>query len=104
MPATALEVLRPQIQCAQFVQTLRTQAGKFIQQLSQRLASAFAYLCQAVKRLKRAILAKLQNRSRARHPVSALAVNQMAEDFVGAPRVVTFIAEGPPFRQITQQG
>jgi hypothetical protein len=57
---------------------------------------------RTIERLKRPSLAKLQHYPRPRHPISAFAVNQMADDIEGAPSVFTFISERPGFREITQ--
>src|SRR5271170_2883775 len=56
-----------------------------------------------IKRLKRLSLAKLQHYPRPRHPISAFAVNQMADDIERAPSALTFISERPHFREITQK-
>src|SRR5882757_355930 len=98
MPSTQLEVLLPRIQCTQFVQVFWPQTSKFIQSLPQRLAFALLFLSPTIKRLKSLGLAKLQHHPRARHPIRAFAVNQMANDIEGAPSVFTFSSERPHFR------
>lgn len=103
MPSTQLKVLLPQIQCAQLIQIFRPQAREFIQQLRERFTLNLSHVSLPVKGLKHPSLAKLQNHSRPWHPVRAFAINQMADDFVRAPSVFTFIPLRPRFRQITQK-
>ena len=103
MSSTPLEVFLPQIQCTQFVQVFRPQACKFIQQLPQRLTLILSHVSPTIKRLKRLGLAKLQHYPRPWHPISAFAVNQMADDIERAPSAFTFISERPRFREITQK-
>jgi hypothetical protein len=57
-----------------------------------------------IKGLKRLRIPKLQDHSGPRHPIRAFAVNQMADDIEGAPRVLAFIPERPRFRQVPQKG
>jgi hypothetical protein len=61
------------------------------------------YVTLAIEGFEGASFAELQNDPGARHPVSALAVNQMSDDFERAPRVFPFIAERPHFGKITQE-
>ncbi len=49
----------------------------------------------AIEGLERPSLAKLQNHPRARHPIGAFAMNQMANHIERAPGVFTFILECP---------
>src|SRR5438477_5921712 len=103
MCSAPLQVLRAQIQGAQFTKIFRPQAGEFIQQLRQRSAFALALLSPAVEGLEAFCLTKLQDHLRSRHPVGALAVNEMSDDVERAPSFFTFIGERPGFRQIAQQ-
>src|SRR5208282_3415767 len=103
MASAPSEIFRPQIQCAEFGQAVAPHARKFIQQLPERLTFALSRLSPTVEGLERARLAKLQNHFRARHPVGAVTVNQMANDIEGAPGVFTFISQRPRFRQIAQK-
>jgi hypothetical protein len=77
--------------------------GELIQQLREGLALTFSFLRQSVERLKRFTFAKLQNHLRARHPIRAFAVNQMADDVERAPRFFSFVPERPRFRQAAQE-
>src|SRR5690242_14669361 len=99
MPSAPLEIFRLQIQRTQLVQVFRPQTGKFIQQLSQRLALALSYVSLPIEGVKRPALAKLQNDLRAWDPIRAFAVNQMAYDIEGAPGIFAFILERPGFRK-----
>jgi len=103
MASTAGEVLGAQIQGAQFDEVFTTQAREFIQQLFQRFAFAVSILRPTVERLEGARLAKLQNHFRARHPVGAFAVNQMADDVERAPSVFTFVSGGSCLRQVAEK-
>src|SRR5580700_2320024 len=103
VPSTPLEILFPQIHRTQFSQALRSQAYKLIQQLSQRFACALTLLSPTVERLEPPRLAKLQYHPSPRHPIRAFAMIQMPHDIERAPRALTFIAQRPRFRQITQQ-
>src|SRR5580704_6502506 len=100
MSSTPVEVLWAQIQSAQFDQVFATQPREFIQQLFQRFAFTLSYLSPTIERLERASLAKLQNHLCARHPVRALAVNQVADDVERAPGVFTFVSRRPYLRQV----
>src|SRR5258706_935364 len=91
------------MQPAQFVQVLRADACKFIQQLLERFALALSYLPQSVKFLKRSSLAKLQNHFHSRHPIGALGVNEVADNVIGAPRVTPFILMCQRVRQLAQK-
>ena len=70
MPSPPREVLRSQLQHPQFRQIFRPLVSELIQQFAQRPSLALAFLCPAIERLKRAPLAKFQNHSCSRHPVS----------------------------------
>lgn len=98
------QVWLAEIQGTQFAQVFRTQIRKFIQCLGQGLALALSTLCQAIEGWERQGLAGLQNDLRARHPVRAFAVNQVADDIEGCPCVFAFVAMRPRLGKITQQG
>src|ERR1700693_6491732 len=100
MASPPLEGLWAQIQGAQFGQVFTTQPREFIQQLSQRFAFALTCRSPTIEGLERASLAKLQNHLRARHPVGAFAVNQMADDVERAPSAFTFVSGGPGLREV----
>src|SRR5438067_2475602 len=103
MSPTLLEVLRAQIQGAQFIKIFRPQTRESVQQSRQRSIFTLPLLSPAVEGFKRLSLAKLQDHLSSRHPIGALAVNEMANDIERAPSLVAFIAERPSFRQIAQQ-
>src|SRR5438874_9743280 len=103
MFSAPLKVLLPQIQSPQFSKIFRPQSGELIQQLCQRLALTLTFLSPAIERLKSFCLAKLQDHPRPRHPIGALAVNEMSEDVERAPGFLAFVTNGPGFRQVAQQ-
>ncbi len=92
-----------QIQSAQLVQAFRAYASKFIEQLREGPTLALAFLSPTIEWLKSLGLAKLHDYRRSRHPISAVAKNQMADDVERAPSVFPFIPEGPGFRQIAEK-
>src|SRR5581483_8562782 len=73
--------------------------GELVEQLVERLALALAKLCVAVERRESAIVALCEDDARAWDPVRALAVNEMSDDHVRAPRVRTLGGIGPRGRQ-----
>ena len=77
--------------------------GKFIEQLIKRLAFTLSYMSEAVEWREGLALAELQDYFCARHPISAVAVNQMANDFEGAPVIVAFVSHRPRVGQIAQE-
>src|SRR5437588_296744 len=103
MPSVPFEVVWPQIECAEFVQILRAQPRKFIEQLPQRLALNLPRVSRTIKRFKRSSLAKLQDHLYAGNPVRAFGVIQMAYYLEGAPGSFPFVAQCPSFRQMPQQ-
>src|SRR5947209_18647576 len=103
MFSAPLKVLLPQIQSPQFSKIFRPQSGELIQQLCQRLALTLTFLSPAIERLKSFCLAKLQDHPRPRHPIGALAMNEVPDDIEGGPGILTFIAKRPSFRQIAKK-
>src|SRR5882762_2214297 len=98
MPSAAREVLWPQIQRAQLVQILCPQAREFIQQIAQRLAFALAFLRETIEALEWLRLAGFQDPPRTREPVGEFAMDEVADDVVGAPSLLAFIAVRPCLR------
>jgi hypothetical protein len=68
------------------------------------LARSFLRPAVGGLRLKYLGFAKLQNHSRAGHPIRAFALNQMAENIEGTPSVFAFVLERPFFRKIAEKG
>src|SRR5262249_17766005 len=60
-------------------------------------------LREAVEGIERATLACLQDPSRARHPIGAFSVNQMAYDVERAPGPRALAAENPGLRQLPKK-
>ena len=104
MPAALLKIFGAKVQVAELAQTFGPYAGKFIQQLRQRLALDLAHVPQTIERRKRPRLTELQQELRARDPVGAFSVNQMADDPEDGPGVLTFVAVRPGFGQIAEKG
>jgi hypothetical protein len=77
--------------------------GKFIEQLSQRFALAFAILGMAVEGIKSPAFAEFHDSSRPHHPVGALSVNQMADYVECIERTSTLVAADPFLGQVAQQ-
>src|SRR5262245_34312691 len=66
------------------------QARKLFQQLAQRFALTLPKLGEPIERGKAPILALSEDDARARNPVGALAVNEMADDDIWTPRLRSF--------------
>src|SRR5260370_26947735 len=103
MTSTPLEVFLAQIQSAQLVQAFRAHACKFIEQLREGPTFALAFLSPTIEWLKSLGLAKLHDYRRSRHPISAVAKNQMADDVERAPSVFPCSPELPGCRQTPQK-
>src|SRR5579871_78606 len=103
MLSSPRQVCRLQIQCLQRSQTLASHARKSVQKLLQGFALALFLLCKAVKRIKWPRLAMLQDRPYPRHPVSAVANNQVAHNIESAPRIFPFVAMRPDVGQSAQK-
>src|SRR5580693_4384443 len=56
-----------------------------------------------VEGIERLGLAEFENAARARHPVGAVGVDEMADDIVNGPGILAFIAQRPFFGQIAQK-
>ena len=97
------EIFWLQVQVAQLAKTVGPHEGKFIEQLIKGLAFTLSYVSQAVERRKGLTLAELQDHFCARHPIGAVAVNQMADDFKGAPGIVAFVSHRPLVGEIAQK-
>jgi len=98
------ELPRGEVECAEVAEVGRAELGEFIQELGERLACAVALLGESVQRLKDAGLTVGEDDLGAGHPVDALAVVHMVNDFVGAPGVGAFVFEGPGCGEITEKG
>ena len=92
MPPGARQVHGLNVKLPQFRQTFRTHARKFLQQLAQRFALAFAQVPQPIERGKGLGIAESQDGLGARYPVGALGVNQMSHHVEGGPSFLAFIA------------
>src|SRR6185503_17207311 len=76
-------------------QIFGTQAREFVEQLWKRLPFALPKLREAVVRREPRVDALRQDDLRAGNPVSPLAVHEVPDDVVGAPRVRTFVGFRP---------
>ena len=75
MATSAIEIRGLQVHAPQVIEVLGSQAAEFVEQLRERLASAFALLRQAVEGIECSRLAVLQDHAGARHPVGSFAMN-----------------------------
>src|SRR6202035_1087124 len=100
MLRTHAEVVRPQIQCTEFLQIFRSQTRKFIEQLPYRLAFDLIQVSPTIEAFKSFGLGKLPH---AGHPIDAFTVNQMAAHVERAPGVFTFVAKRPGLRQMAKK-
>src|SRR6185312_8266080 len=103
MTPSALEVQWLKVKRTQLRQIFCTKTSKLIEQLRQRLALTFSELGEAVERHERLCVAELEDHSQARHPIRALAVDQMADDVERRPCVLALVLRGPRLRQVAQQ-
>src|SRR6266436_6937358 len=92
MHSVAGQVLRVQIQCRERSQILFTQASELVQELLERLALTLFYLRQAVKGVEGPRFAVLEDDACARHPVGALADDQMADDVERTPGIFSILS------------
>src|SRR5262245_65785741 len=91
-----LEIGGLQSQVAQRGEARRARRAELVEQRVERLVLRLAQLREAVELVERARLAVLEEDPRARDPVGRLAVDQVPDDDVRAPRGGPFGAAGPP--------
>lgn len=103
MASAPAEVFGAEIHGAEFGEIFRPYCREFIKQPGERLALAFANVSPAVERLERAGFAEFEEPSRARNPVGALTVDEMADDIEGAPGIFALVTQSPFVRQPAQQ-
>ena len=103
MHAGASEIGGLEIQCGELPKTVGPQVAERCQQLGERLAPRGLELGEAIERCEGNVLTVCEEMVDARHPVGALALNQVPDDIERAPGVGAFGAEHPWLRQIPQQ-
>jgi hypothetical protein len=97
------KVRRLESEPAQFAQVLRPQLGKLIQKLAERLALALPRLGEAIESVERSALSELQDHLRPRHPVGALAMDEMTDNIECAPGIRAFIVRRPLVGKVPQK-
>src|SRR5579862_3006024 len=100
MTSPSREIRLLQVHCPQPGQILGSVAGKFVQQLTHCLALNLRLVAAAIELLKSPRLAEIEDHSGARHPIGTFAMNEMSNYFKRVPGALTFVAQGPDFRQI----
>jgi len=80
-----------------------TQGGEFIEQGGERLALALVELGFAIEGVEGPVFAMLEDDFDAGEPVGALAVDEMADDSVGAPVAGPAGGGGPGIRQAAKE-
>jgi hypothetical protein len=83
MTATEGDLLGLEVEGAQGGEVLSTEAGEVVEELGQGFAGAQAELGVAVKWIKGAGFAVLEDEARAGKPVGLLAVDEVADDVKG---------------------
>src|SRR5262245_52051944 len=90
-----IEVSLREPQRREVADILLAEHRELVEQALQRSSRRRLELREAVERLERLGVAVLENHPRPRHPVRALAVNQVANDVEGAPRVGALVCRDP---------
>lgn len=102
MPA-ALEIRGLKIQSAQFAELFRADAGKFIEQLPERLALRRLLMAAALEWFERLRFSDAEDVVDANEPECTIRVDQMADDIPRAPGAFTFVGEGPGVGKVAQE-
>lgn len=103
MLASERKVVIGKVPTCQRAEVLGAEQSKLLQEYRQRLASAFLSLGESVVRGETAIGALRTNDLCARDPIGALAVDEMTENLVRAPRVGALVRTCPLGAQIAEQ-
>lgn len=104
MRAAQLQLRRRNPHLLQYFKIPLAQVNELLQQVFQRLTFRLLELGEAIKRLKRARRSVLQDDLCAGNPIGFFAVNEMADDIVGAPRFCTDVDVCPGVREVLEQG
>ena len=95
--AAAVEILWLEVQGLESAQIFRAEAGEFVEELIERFALALFDMAEAIEWGEGLGFSELQDGFCARHPVGALAVDQVG-DYVGdGPGVFAFVLVAPCF-------
>ena len=103
MSSAELELLRSEIEGAEFAEVGGAKFGELVEELGEGLPCTFAILGAAIERLEGAGLAVVENDFGTRHPVGAFAMVEMADDIVGSEGAAAFVVRGPGFGEIAQE-
>jgi hypothetical protein len=101
--AEAIEVTRLEVEVGEIAETDGARMGELIKELREGFAVSFADVAQAIKTRKGLGLAVLEDVARARQPVRAFAVNEVAEDVMRVPGVRALVGEGEGFRKFAEE-
>jgi hypothetical protein len=102
--AGAGEVFRGEVEGVEFGQILGADEGEVVEELRQRFGVGLAGVAVAVEGGEGLGLAELQEVAGAREPVDAFAVDEVGDDFVGAPGALAFVGVGQGFGEVAQEG
>src|SRR5882762_8600084 len=103
MPTAPGQVFGLQVQSLECGEILAAQASEIVQELLQSSVSTLPRLSEAIKRIEWPRFAMLEYDARPRHPVGALADDQMAQDVERVPCVGSLIAPNPDVGESAQQ-
>jgi hypothetical protein len=92
-----------EIQGAEVLETLGPDAGELVEQLRQRFALTLCFVAQAIEGIEGLTLAKFEDLSRARQPVYAVGVGEVADHVEDSPGISAFVAMGPGFGEVAQE-
>jgi hypothetical protein len=103
MGSAELELLRSEIEGAQFPEVGGAKFGELVEELGEGLPCTFAILGASIELFEGSGFAVVEDEFGARHPVGALAMVEMADDIVGSEGSAAFVLHGPGFGEIAQQ-
>ena len=103
VPSGHFHLSRTELEAVEGAQVLGAQRLECLQQLLERGLSRLVESAFPVEGRERRALVTGENDAGARYPVGVLAVNEMRDDVVRAPRVGTFVRLRPVRRQAIEQ-
>lgn len=104
MRSAASEIVWPEIHGVEGCEIFFAEAGEVVEELLERFALRLSFLSEAVEAIEWPGFSILEDDSRARHPVSALADDKVADDVVGAPGAISFVAAHPGVGETAEEG
>src|SRR5580704_6129918 len=103
MLSRARQIFRLQMQLIQVLKILPPQRSESVKQLANGPRLIALELSEAIERNKRPVRAMLKDHLQSRHPIRKLAMNQMPDHVVAAPRLRPLVRAKPVIRKISQQ-